>query len=121
MLETITGGAAPYGLAGARGTLLAIEEANALAGRDTICFNISTFDPNFNGTYWTITPLSNLPYVTEEVLIDGNSQNGTILATLADSAILKILCNGSATMVYNFPRKIVCGDGSATRSSRYFV
>jgi branched-chain amino acid transport system substrate-binding protein len=32
MLETITGGAAPYGLAGARGTLLAIEEANADGG-----------------------------------------------------------------------------------------
>jgi branched-chain amino acid transport system substrate-binding protein len=32
MLETITGGAAPYGLAGARGTLLAIEEVNAEGG-----------------------------------------------------------------------------------------
>ena len=32
MLETITGGAAPYGLAGARGTLLAIEEVNAGGG-----------------------------------------------------------------------------------------
>jgi branched-chain amino acid transport system substrate-binding protein len=32
MLETITGGAAPYGLAGARGTLLAIEEVNATGG-----------------------------------------------------------------------------------------
>lgn len=32
MLESLTGGAAPYGVPGARGTLLAIEEANAAGG-----------------------------------------------------------------------------------------
>ena len=32
LIETLTGGAAPYGVAGARGTIMAFEEANASGG-----------------------------------------------------------------------------------------
>ncbi|MCA9062796.1 MAG: DUF4347 domain-containing protein, partial [Planctomycetaceae bacterium] len=64
----------------------AIIDANALAGTDTITFNIATTDPgyvdptpaspNSGDEYWTIALSSGLPYVTESVVIDGWSQPG---------------------------------------------
>ena len=53
----------------------AIESANAHAGPDTVVFAIPATDPGFNGRYWTIAPLSNLPTLTDGgTLIDGISQ-----------------------------------------------
>jgi CSLREA domain-containing protein len=48
----------------------AIEEANALAGADTIAFNLGTGTPS-------ITPASALPSITGPVTIDGNTGGAT--------------------------------------------
>lgn len=48
----------------------AIQEANALAGTDTITFNIGTGNP-------LITPLTALPAITTQVIIDGNTGGAT--------------------------------------------
>ena len=53
----------------------AIESANAHAGPDTVIFAIPVTDAGFNGRYWTIAPLSELPGLTDAgTLIDGLSQ-----------------------------------------------
>ena len=49
----------------------AMEEANALPGKDTILFNIPP------GGIQTITPLCCLDTITDSVVIDGGSQPGT--------------------------------------------
>ena len=54
----------------------AIEEANALAGKDTICYDIPGSDVNNDGTKWTITPMSLYENLTEAVFIDGYTQTG---------------------------------------------
>ncbi len=72
----------------------AIEEANALSGKDTICFNIPASDANYDGTSWKITPASHYPFISEAVFIDGYTQPGSAPATAATTAILKIEVNG---------------------------
>lgn len=67
----------------------AIEEANALAGYDTISFAIPGVGPH------TIQPSADLPAITEGVYIDGYSQSGTTPASLSNSAELKVTVNGS--------------------------
>ncbi|HMS50309.1 MAG TPA: CSLREA domain-containing protein, partial [Candidatus Saccharibacteria bacterium] len=52
----------------------AIEEANALAGADTIEFNITPLD----GSVKTIAPSSQLPDITGQVTIDGYTQDPTV-------------------------------------------
>jgi len=53
----------------------AISDANSHAGPDTILFKIPTDDPGFDGTVWTITPLSSLPNIQDlGTVIDGTSQ-----------------------------------------------
>ncbi|MDQ6651885.1 MAG: hypothetical protein M3Y84_03985, partial [Acidobacteriota bacterium] len=53
----------------------AILGANANAGTDTIAFNIPTADPGFNGSVFTIRPLSALPTLTDNgTTIDGATQ-----------------------------------------------
>src|SRR5947208_7564171 len=53
----------------------AITDANAHAGPDTIVFNIPVNDPGFNGTVFTIKPLSALPPLTDaNTTIDGATQ-----------------------------------------------
>ena len=56
----------------------AIEEANASAGADTISFDIPVSDPGYDaGTEaFTIQPSSQLPAVTDPVVIDGYTQPG---------------------------------------------
>ncbi len=56
----------------------AITAANALAGTDTIAFNITTSDLGFNAstTAFTIQPASGLPTITNPVIIDGFTQPG---------------------------------------------
>jgi len=69
----------------------AITLANTTPGADTIAFHIS-------GTgIHTITPLTVLPNITEAVTIDGYTQPGSSMNTLAngDDAVLKIELNGS--------------------------
>lgn len=51
----------------------AITAANANAGADIIEFNITPAD----GTAYTITPLSELPTITEQLKIDGTTQSGS--------------------------------------------
>ncbi len=53
----------------------AIELANSDGIPDTIMFNIPTSDPGFNGRWFTISPLSPLPSLTEDgTTVDGSSQ-----------------------------------------------
>lgn len=51
----------------------AITAANSNAGADIIEFNITPAD----GTAYTITPLSELPTITEQLKIDGTAQSGS--------------------------------------------
>ncbi len=70
----------------------AIIDANTGAGVDTINFAIAG-----SGLH-TISPASALPNITEAVVIDGYSQSGSSVNTLAlgDNAVLQIELNGSA-------------------------
>ena len=58
----------------------AINFANSNPGLDTIKFNIPDTAKNYNPVkgYWTIEPQSQLPTITEPVLIDGFSQKNFI-------------------------------------------
>ena len=68
----------------------AILDANNNAGPQTISFNIPG-----SGVH-TIAPLSALPQVTDSVIIDGYTQPGTSVNTLAqgDEAVLLVELNG---------------------------
>ncbi|HEV7428831.1 MAG TPA: Calx-beta domain-containing protein [Thermoanaerobaculia bacterium] len=70
----------------------AIIDANAAAGIDTITFAIP------GAGLHTISPASNLPNITEGVIIDGYSQSGSSANTLAlgDNAVLQIELNGAS-------------------------
>src|SRR5258708_36480769 len=70
----------------------AIMDANGTAGIDTIVFAIPG-----SGLH-TIAPTSNLPTITEAVIIDGYSQAGSSANTLAlgDNAVLQIEVTGTA-------------------------
>jgi hypothetical protein len=70
----------------------AITDANGTAGVDTIVFAIPG-----SGLH-TIAPASNLPPITEAVIIDGYSQGGSSVNTLAlgDNAVLQIEVTGTA-------------------------
>ncbi len=72
----------------------AIEEANALAGKDTVCFNIPGPGQNYDGNKWTITPMSLYENLTEAVFINGYTQPGSVAATNSTPAVLKIRING---------------------------
>jgi len=69
----------------------AILDANGSAGTDTITFAIAG-----SGLH-TISPATNLPNITEAVIIDGYSQSGASVNTLAlgDNAVLQIEVNGA--------------------------
>src|SRR5437879_13907421 len=73
----------------------AITLANTTPGADTIAFNIS------GAGVHTITPLTPLPNITEAVTIDGYTQPGSSVNTLAsgDNAVLKIELNGDRKSV----------------------
>jgi CSLREA domain-containing protein len=82
----------------------AIQEANALAGADTINFGIpSAEDPNCSATtgVCTISPASELPRITQAVTIDGYSQPGATPNTLTQpgktNTVLKIELRGPGT------------------------
>jgi hypothetical protein len=87
-------------IAGEQCTLrAAIEQANATSGADTINFNIPD-DPSISGDeVRTISPVSVLPNITEQVTINGYSQPGASPNTngpgLGDNAVLRVELNGS--------------------------
>ncbi|WP_420315725.1 BspA family leucine-rich repeat surface protein [Ekhidna sp.] len=59
-----------------------IDNANAIGGINTISFSISSTDTNYNldgGTgdeTWTISPLTDLPDITETIILDATTQPG---------------------------------------------
>src|SRR6266446_1289082 len=69
----------------------AIIDANTTPGTDTIVFAIPG-----SGLH-TIAPATNLPNLTEAVIIDGYSQAGSSVNTLplGDNAVLQIEVNGA--------------------------
>lgn len=69
----------------------AIIDANTAAGTDTITFAIAG-----SGLH-TISPATNLPNITEAVIIDGYSQSGSSVNTLSlgDNAVIQIEVNGA--------------------------
>lgn len=72
----------------------AIEEANALAGADTIEFNITGAGPH------TISPATLLPTITETVTIDGTTETGTSCGDLwaGDGHTLQIHVRGDLVL-----------------------
>jgi len=84
------------GDSGAGSLRQAILDANANPGLDTIAFNISS-GCAASGVC-TIAPATNLPSVTDPVLIDGYTQPGSSANTLAigDDAALRIELSGTA-------------------------
>jgi hypothetical protein len=80
----------------------AILDANANPGTDTITFAIPSSDPNCDaGGVCTISPATQLGDVSETVTIDGYTQTGASVNTLADgtNAVLKIVL--SAALIPN--------------------
>jgi hypothetical protein len=80
------------------GTLrFAITQVN-LGLYDTIHFNIPTSDGGYNAqkNTWTINPVTDLPSIIKPVTIDGYSQPGSSVNTLAqgNNAVLTIVLNG---------------------------
>ena len=74
----------------------AILSANASINTpDTISFNIQGAGP------FTITPLSDLPTITDPVVLDGYTQSGTSQNTLTndDNAVLKIVVTGNFGLI----------------------
>ncbi len=61
----------------------ALEEANARPGTAVVTFDIPTADSGHSGGTWTITPATALPTVTDPVTIDGTTQAGAAVATVA--------------------------------------
>ena len=72
----------------------AIEEANALAGKDNICFDIPIQGQDYDGNIWTITPMSPFEDLNDAVFIDGYSQIGSAVGTDNATATLKVRING---------------------------
>lgn len=56
-----------------------IIDANAFAGANTVLFDIPISDPNYNSgnETWTIQPVTPLPNITEELIIDAGTQPGS--------------------------------------------
>ncbi len=69
----------------------AIDDANVNAGADSIHFNIPGDGPH------TIRPASQLPEITDAVVIDGYTQPGALPATPTNPATLMIELDGSLT------------------------
>ena len=83
--------------AGAGSLRQAILDSNGVAGPNTISFNIPGTGP------FTIQPLTDLPNINKPVTIDGYTQLGSSVNTLAngDNAVLMIVLNGSNYTVGN--------------------
>ncbi len=85
----------------------AIEEANALEGRDRIRFDIPTTDPGHAGGVWTLKPTTGImPGIHSEMVIDASTQPGYV-----DHPIV-VLDGSLSRPVSNDPGFNVTGDGS---------
>jgi parallel beta-helix repeat protein len=80
----------------------AVLDANALAGPDSIVFDISTSDPGYvpgPPSYWSIQPASMIPALSDTVVLDGYTQTGaqenTGVWPAALDGVLKIELDGS--------------------------
>ncbi|MCL1472975.1 hypothetical protein LAY57_20120, partial [Argonema antarcticum A004/B2] len=108
----------------------AITNANAIAGTDTITFNISGAGPH------TISPTSALPTITQAVIIDGYSQPGASKNTLAagNDAVLNIVLDGtnagnvnginlnaSSSTIQGLAINAFQGEGIGIQSSNNFI
>lgn len=65
----------------------AIQESNALAGSDTIAFNIPGAAP------FTITPATQLPDITSPVVIDGTTQPGATTGVWPPTLMIELNCS----------------------------
>lgn len=65
----------------------AIQESNALAGSDTIAFNIPGTPP------YTITPATELPAITSPVVIDGTTQPGASTGVWPPTLLIELNCS----------------------------
>ncbi len=95
----------------------AITSANGAAGLDTIAFNVSGAGCDGSGVC-TITPASALPYITSPVLIDGYTQAGASVNTIAEGAlntVLKIVLSGTGIPGVQALVIATGGDGSTIR------
>ena len=84
----------------------AIQEANALAGNDTINFGITVLG---GGSVATITPATDLPTVTASTTIDGSTQSGSSCGDLwgGSAPTWKVAIQGSGSL--NYGLKITSG------------
>lgn len=98
------------------GSLRAAINAVNLGSNDAINFTIPTSDPGYNAidNTWTIQPPVDLPNIQNTVTIDGYTQPGSSVNTLAqgDNAILTIILNGNNYTV---------GDGFTTGNGLHFA
>jgi hypothetical protein len=89
-----------------RGAIIAADQAPSASGPNLIAFNIPTSDPGYSASTNSIdvltpapglTTIPNLPDLTSPVIIDGYTQAGAQVNTLAkgDNAVLKIVLNGN--------------------------
>ncbi len=82
----------------------AIIRANASTGIDSIAFDIPPSDPGYmaGSAHWRISPESDLPAVTDDLIVDGYTQPGANANTLSpdqggSSAALKIELHGNGS------------------------
>jgi hypothetical protein len=114
VFSAVTAGAATFDVtttadSGAGSFRQAIIDANGMVGQDTITFHIP------GGGVHTITPVTDLPSITDRVIIDGYSQPGASPNTLAngDNAVLLIEINGSGSGI-NFGLNLASGASGST-------
>jgi VCBS repeat-containing protein len=74
-----------------------IQNSNALVGIQTSNFELQTVDSNYNGHVWNISPTSALPFLTDAVVLNGLTQSGSTLASLASGSPhdLKVVIDGN--------------------------
>lgn len=98
------------------GSLRAGINAVNAATNDAINFNIPNSDPGWDpsNNTWTIQPPVDLPNIVNTVTIDGYTQPGSSVNSLAqgDNAVLTIVLNGSNYTV---------GDGMSTGNGLHFA
>src|SRR5262249_34113017 len=89
----------------------AITDANAHIGLDTIAFSIP------GSSVHTIIPLTDMPAISDPVIIDGYTQPGSSVNTLAnaDNAVLLIEINGNNADVQAGPTISSAAAGSTIR------
>ena len=90
----------------------AIQFANANPGLDTIIFAIPSTDPGYQPATdtWIIKPLSNLPTIADQIIIDGYTQIGLVgpaqqntnSLDLPNNAIIKIQLDGPGPVFIPF-------------------